>query len=127
MADPELAFHKALLARLQGGLEASVYDAVPAGAAFPYVTIDTSIYGNDDALVQRRYDGFVFLNVWSETLGQEEVVQIMGQIDTLVHDQKLALDTGAVISLSVTRKTTRRDADNRTFMGQVTLHVRLQY
>jgi hypothetical protein len=126
MADPELALHKALLAALAAAVTVPVYDAVPYGAAKPYVTVDTSIFGNADALLERRDDGFVFLNVWSEALGQQEVKRIMGEINA-INDQKLTLDTGTVISLRVERKTTQRDADNRTFMGRVTLHIRTHH
>ena len=123
--DPGLALHKAIFAALRDGLSASigVYDAVPQGAAKPYVTLDTNITSNADALVERRDVSFEFLTVWSETKGQEEVKTIMGSINSILHDNKLTLDTGTVVSVRVDRKTTRRDADNVTFSGQVTLRV----
>lgn len=121
--DPGLALHKALLAELKSSLDVDVYDAVPQGAAFPYVTIDTSISSNDDALVERREVRFVFLNVWSQQPGQEQILSIMQDIDEALHDNRLELDRGYIASITVDRKTTRRDADNITFQGQVTLRV----
>lgn len=121
--DPGLALHKAILATLKDGLSVPVYDAVPQGASFPYVTVDTSITANADALVERIDERFIFLNVWSQVRGQEEVLSIIGEIDRLMHNNKLELDHGYVVSIQVDRKMTRRDADNVTFQGQVTLRV----
>lgn len=121
--EPGLALHKAILATLKDGLSVPVYDAVPQGTSFPYVTVDTSITANADALVERIDERFVFLNVWSQVRGQEEVLSIIGEIDGLMHNNKLELDDGYVVSIQVDRKMTRRDADNVTFQGQVTLRV----
>ena len=123
MAEPGLALHKALLARLDANLSVPVWDAVPQRSAFPYVTIDTSISTNIDHLVERKDERFVFLNVWSETRGQEEVLSIMGQIDAALHNASLTLDTGRVARILVERKFTQRDADDVTFQGQVTLRI----
>ena len=87
------------------------------------MTVDTSITSNADALVERIDERFVFLNVWSQVRGQEEVLSIIGEIDGLMHNNKLELDDGYVVSIQVDRKMTRRDADNVTFQGQVTLRV----
>lgn len=121
--EPGLALHKAILATLKDGLSVPVYDAVPQGASFPYVTVDTSITANADALVERIDERFIFLTVWSQVRGQEEVLSIIGEIDRLMHNNKLELDHGYVVSIQVDRKMTRRDADNVTFQGQVTLRV----
>lgn len=121
--EPGLALHKAILATLKDGLSVPVYDAVPQGTPFPYVTVDTSITANADALVERIDERFIFLNVWSQVRGQEEVLSIIGEIDRLMHNNKLELDHGYVVSIQVDRKMTRRDADNVTFQGQVTLRV----
>lgn len=123
MADPTLALQKALLAALDTGLSCEVYDAVPQDAAYPYVTLDTTAVDNDDYLRGRRDLRFVYLTVWSQQRGQQEVMEIMADIDTALHEKPLTLDTGRVISVRVDRKRTNREPDNETFMGQVTLRV----
>ena len=123
MADPGLALHKALLAALDAALTVDVWDAVPQDSAYPYVTLDTSIASNADYLTVRKDERFVFLNVWSETRGQEEVLSIIGQIDAAMSGVAITLDTGRVVRVWVDRKSTQRDADNVTFMGQVTLRI----
>lgn len=126
MAEPALALHKALLARLNT-LSTPVYDAVPQSSAYPYITIDTMVAANIDALVERTTERFVYLNVWSESRGAEEVLGIIGEIDALMNGVRLTLDTGSVVSVRVDQAATRRDADNVTYMGNVTLRIITQH
>lgn len=122
MADTELSFHKALYARLQS-LSVPAYDAVPRGAAYPYVTIDTMVSDNEDRLGSRSNNLFQYLHVWSESRGKEEVKRILDELSGLLHEQPLTLDNGTLISLRVQQKSTQRDADNVTFHGSMTLRV----
>lgn len=122
MADPTLAVHKALIAAINGVVTCSVYDGVPQGASYPYVTLDFTVADNDDYTNSRQDRRFVYLGIWSRAGGQEEIYTIMGQIDTL-HEQPLTLDTGQLVSLRVERKRTSREPDNKTFMGQITLRI----
>lgn len=119
MAD---ALQVALIAALDAAVACDVWDAVPEGSAYPYVTIDTTEISNRDFLASRMDERFVYLNVWSTAEGQAEVLQIMSQIDAL-HEQPLDLTTGDVVSVRVQRKRTSREPDNRTFMGRVTLRI----
>src|SRR5690606_10310571 len=121
-ADPGLALHKALYAAL-GDLSCPVHDGVSQGTPFPYVTLDASTSGNMDFLASRLDERFVYLHVWSEVRGQEEVLRIMGEIDALLHGRHLPLDAGRVVSISVDQKSPTRDADGVTFMGRVTLRI----
>jgi hypothetical protein len=127
MADPGLALHKALIVALaditDGGQDVEVYDAVPQGASLPYVTLDFSVSNRADLLNDRRDDRFVYLNVWSEVRGQEQVLRILGELDSRLHQASLPLDTGRVAWSHVEQKLTQRDADNVTFMGRMTLRV----
>lgn len=123
MADAALAVHKAILAQLKAQLTCDVWDAVPQGTAYPYVTIDTVTAAQEDALNSRIERRFVYLSVWSRVRGQQEVLSIMSSVDTALHRQRLALDTGRIASASVTRKSTSREPDNETFMGRVTVEM----
>jgi hypothetical protein len=55
--------------------------------------------------------------------GQKEVAEIIALIDAALHRQKLPLDSGRMVVCFVKRKNTARDADNLTFMGNVTLEI----
>ena len=123
MSDPALPLQSALLAALNTALTCSVYDAVPQGAAYPYVTIDYSVSVNSDLLGGYRKDTrFYYLSIWSRAYGSEEVYSIMASIDAL-SETPLTLTSGDMVSLRVERKRTSREPDNLTFMGQVTLRI----
>ena len=126
MADPTKALHKALLAALDSACSCSVYDGMPQGVTYPYVTMDYMTSDNDDFLNGRMDERYAFLHIWSRTNGQAEILDIMEEIDTL-NDTKLTLDTGDAGSLRVMRKRTARENDNLTFRGQVTLRIITTY
>jgi len=123
MADPTLPLQSALLTALNAALSCSVYDAVPQGAAYPYVTIDYSVSTNDDLLGGYRKDyRYYYLSIWSRAYGSAEVCSIMASIDAL-NETPLTLSSGDMVSLRVERKRTSREPDNLTFMGQITLRI----
>lgn len=127
MADPSWALQAALYTALSNALSCEVYDGVPQGATYPYVTIDFELSVNADYLTERMDERFFYLNVWSAYEGQKEVKEIMAAIDTALHRNKLSLSTGTVASLIVADKRTTRDIDERTYMGQVTLRIITQH
>lgn len=128
---PTLALHKAIYAALSGmtvnGVDVPVLDAVSQEQAFPYVTIDTHRSSQMDALVEKRDDRYVFLSVWSETRGQEEVIRIMAELASRLDRVRLSLDNGFVRHMSVYDVQTRRDADNVTFQGTVILRAMTEH
>jgi len=127
VADAGLAVQKAVLAALQGALSCSVYDGVPQGAAYPYVTLDTVAAGHEDYLGSRQERRLVFLSIWSTVRGQREVLEIISDIDTALHRQRLTLDTGRIAGALITRKTTSREPDNETFQGRVTVDLLIEH
>lgn len=132
MADPSWAAQKAIFGALSGKLTygtaspadtVPIYDAVPQAAAYPYVVIESQIAEIDDPLASRRDVRFFYLSVWSTYAGQKEVVEIMQQIDGLLANARLAMESGRMVRCYVIRKRTMREPDNVTFMGQVTLRM----
>lgn len=122
MSDPSVALQTALIAAIEGVVDCDVWDAVPQNSPYPYVTIDSSVAGNEDFLAERMDRRFIYIGVWSRNYGQAEVSLIMSQIDTL-NEKPLSLSTGQVASLRVERKRTVREPDNLTYQGQVTLRI----
>ena len=126
MAEPTKALHTALLARLQSILSVTVWDAVPQGTNYPYVTLDSMVSANEDFLNSRINTRFVYLGIWSRAYGQAEIMDIMSQLDA-INEQPLALSTGSVVSVRVDNTRTVRDSDNLTYQGQVTLRIITQH
>lgn len=123
MADPSLAIHKAVFGALDTVLSCEVYDAVPQGAAFPYVTLDTWAVDDESFLVGDASRVFGYLHFWSQQRGQQEVLELMETARQALDRQTLALDTGRWVDARVTRRQTQREPDNETFMGRMTVEI----
>jgi len=122
MANPGLALHKALIAKLETLTTATIYDAVPLSADYPYVVIDSDQVINADFTNARMDRRFVYLSIWSRAYGSAEVKTIIGEIDP-INETPLTLDTGELISVRVERTHTNREPDTLTFMGHITLRI----
>lgn len=126
MTDPNSATQKAIYTALHDALAsfpAAVYDDVPQAAAYPYVVIDAQEVLPQDYLNNRLEHRFFYLSIWSTYPGQKEVLDIMSAIDAALHNKRFPLDTGHMVSCQLTSKRTGRDADGRTYMGNVTAKV----
>lgn len=122
MANPGLALHKALIAKLDTLIDCGLYDAVPDGAAYPYVVIDSDSVTNEDYTNLRVDRRFIYLSIWSRAHGSAEVRSIIGQIDA-INETPITLDTGNCASVRVERTHVNREPDNLTFMGHITLRI----
>ena len=127
MTDPGWALQKAVYGALSAALSVPVYDDVPEGAAYPYVTLSSQAARPDDPLDSRRDERFVYLTVWSSYRGQREVLEIMGQIDGALHRARPALETGRTVRAYVVRKVTSRDLPDGTYSGNVTVRVIVEH
>jgi hypothetical protein len=127
MADPSFALQVALFDRLEGEVSCPIYDSVPMNAELPYVSLDYEISSNNDPLASRRDIRLVYLSVWSDFKGQEEVKRLMAEIDAAIHERPLPLATGRVVSIRVERKQTNREPDGVTYQGAVTLRIVTQH
>jgi hypothetical protein len=128
MADPSFALQVALFDRLEAEVvSCPIYDHVPMNAPFPYVTIGTEISTNDDALASRREIRLIYLAVWSDFEGQEQVKLLMAEIDAALHERPMPLTTGRVVSIRVIRKQAIPEPDGVTYQGSVTLRIITQH
>lgn len=137
MSDPSVAVQVAIYEALGGaagftingspGTAVAVYDAVPQNAAYPYVTLDSEFVNDADFLNSSLDERFFYLTVWSTYRGQKQVKQINAEIHDRLHEKRLSLSTGTMVICRVKRKTSQRDADAVTFMGQVTLRIQTQH
>jgi len=116
---------KALFAELQAALSIPVYDAVPDGATLPYVVYASSATEPDDGLTDLRRMVSVTLNVYSQSKGQREVNDVMGVIDNTLHNAKPPLDQGYVINMRITSANAQRDPEEGTYIGRVTILVKV--
>lgn len=130
MADPSFALQVALVDRLEAGLEplgCRVYDGAPLNAPMPYVSIDSEISNEADFLNSRMDERFLYLSVWSDFKGQQQVKELMAVIDDVLTRQPITLTTGHVVGLQVRRKQSNREPDGETYQGAVTLRIITQH
>lgn len=124
MSDPSIALQAALYQRLSSELTTPVYDAVPMGTAYPYITIDNEQSTNTSPVSGRkRAKRFIYLSVWSGYKGQAEVKRINSEIEVALDERPLMLATGRAVSVRVERMSSNRDADGVTYQGSITLRI----
>ena len=75
MRDPALALQGALHTLLSSSL--TVYDAVPQGAAFPYVTVGDDTLVNWSAKGEGKVEITTTIHTWSRYTGRRECKEIM--------------------------------------------------
>lgn len=119
------SLQKALFAALNEIGDWKAYDAVPQGAQFPYVVMDGQLANDAQLLSHPREDVRLYLSVWSRVKGQEEVLRIMRAIKDALHNRRLPLEDGYLVSLTVARMLTQKDIGDETYIGYVTLNLRL--
>ena len=127
MSDASVAFQTAIYAELNDNLSVPIYDSVPQNSTFPYVTIDFQDTNNADFLNTRKDEKIMYFAVWSDYRGQKEVLEIMAELDALLHEQKFTLSAGRLVQMRVLTKRTNRESDGLTYMGQLRLQVILEY
>ena len=128
MADPSFALQVALLDRLKEEVvSCKTYDHVPMNAAFPFISLGYETSSNDDPLASRRDIRLIYLSVWSDFPGQEQIKLLMAEIDAALHERPMPLDTGRVVSIRVIRKQATPEPDGITYQGSVTVRIITQH
>jgi hypothetical protein len=134
MANPELEIQGAIVTRLKADsavaalVNGRVYDSVPSGATFPYVTIGPVDSVDDDAdcitglLVAQQID------VWSRAVGTPEAKKIVDAVRAALHDQEAALPltTNGMAYFEHRNSRISRDPDGLTSHGVLSFEAGIQ-
>jgi Protein of unknown function (DUF3168) len=107
----------ATLTGLLGGTK--VFDDVPRGTEFPYVTIGQSRVRDWSTGTDRGDEHIVTLHVWSRDNGRKSVEAIIDAIAAGLHDQPLAVTGHRLINLRRELSDIRRESDGETYHGIV--------
>lgn len=124
MTDVASALQTAIYQRLTSQISVPVFDSVPQGTTYPYVTID-SLKSDDRSPIfgQKRDLRMLYLSVWSDYPGQAEVHRINAEVAASLHQVRLPLAEGRAVSIRIIRTESDRDADGVTYQGSVTAQV----
>jgi len=107
----------AALVALLGG--ARVYDEVPRGAAFPYVSFGPSNVRDWSTGTETGAEHLFTLRAWSKAGGEKEVHRVLEAVRAALHEAALTLDGYRLVSLRHETSDTMRGADGETYQGVV--------
>ena len=116
------AIHAALtedaaLTALLGGPK--VYDEVPPGAAFPYVTLGETRLADASTATEAGFEHQLTLHAWSRQGGHREAHEIAGALLQALDDAPLALAGHELVTLRFALADIRREPDGRTYHALV--------
>ena len=126
MPSSSWALQQALYAAVTGSASLSaligpprVYDDVPQGTPFPYLTLGQSTLrdwstGTDDA-----EEHILTLHVWSRAGGRKVMHEVMDALRATLHDQPLVLSGHRLVNIRHEISEARRDPDGETYHGIV--------
>ena len=125
MTSPSLELQKALYDRLKADpalseiIRGRVYDIVPEGAAFPYVSFGPFDELSDDAQCITGFEISIQLDVWSRSVGFPECRQVGDLVRRAVLGAAIELPDNRLVSISHRQTNTMRDPDGLTSHGIV--------
>ena len=116
------AIHDALtadgaLTALLGGPK--VFDEVPRGAAFPYVTLGEARVTDFSTGTEPGEEHQITLHAWSRQGGHREAHMISGALLQALDDAPLALTDHRLVNLRFATADVRRETDGRTYHALV--------
>lgn len=94
-----------------------IYDTVPQGVVFPYVTIGPVDSVTDDADCITGFEVAQQIDCWSRAVGFPEVKKIVDAVRAALHDYNLPLATHALAFFEHRNTRIVRDPDGLTSHG----------
>lgn len=96
-----------------------IYDDVPRGATYPYLTFGQSTVRDWSTGQEDGHEHFLTLHVWSRANGQRETHQIISAVKEVLHDAPLSVAGHHLVNLRHEFSDAMRDADGETYHGIV--------
>lgn len=96
-----------------------VYDAVPRGYAFPYVTFGPSTTRDWSTSTESGAEHLFTLRAWSKAGGEREVHLILDAMRLALHDISLTVTGHRIVSLRHELSDVVRGADGESYQGVI--------
>jgi hypothetical protein len=109
-----LVAHAPLVGLLGG---ARVYDDVPRGAEFPYVTFGPATMRDWSTGTETGAEHLVTLRAWSKSGGEKQVHEILEAVRAALHETGLVVAGHRLVGLRHELSDTIRGADGETYQG----------
>jgi Protein of unknown function (DUF3168) len=105
------------------GLVTGVFDAVPAGTAFPYITIG-ELSESDFATFDREgSEDTITLHIWSEYRGNTQQLRILDRINELLDGANLTMTGQTLVSIAYENGVTVNEPELRHFVARYRLRI----
>lgn len=110
-------------AAFQALVAARIYDDVPRGAIFPYVTLGQSQVKDWSTGTETGEEHILTVHIWSRYGGRREAFEIAAAVRRILHDQSVPVPGYNLINLRQELLETRRDPDGETYHGIIRLRA----
>lgn len=123
MANVELELQGSIVARLKADatvaslINGRIYDSVPVGAAFPYVSIGPVDSNEDDADCITGLEVAQQIDCWSRATGFPECKKLVDAVRAALHGYEPDLASNAVVFFEHRSSRITRDPDGITSHG----------
>jgi len=124
MTSPAWELQKAIYATLKAdsvfdGLLGGerIYDEVPRGAAFPYVTFGPSTTRDWSTGTETGAEHLITLRAWSKAGGEREVHLMLDALRAALHEASLSVKGHRLVSIRHETSDALRGADGETYQG----------
>ena len=96
-----------------------IYDDVPQGTAFPYVTLGAAAVRNWSTASDTGAEHQLTFGVWSRYAGRKELKNIMSEIATALEDTNLTLTGFTLVNMRFLSAEMNRGNDGETYEGTI--------
>lgn len=126
MASPELELQGAIVARLKNDssvtalVSTRIYDPVPTGPTFPYVSFGPRDAFSDDAECITVFVITMQIDVWSRVQGPAEALRVADAVRASIHNYDFTLSTNGFVLFEHRITRTFRDPDGITTHAAMT-------
>lgn len=120
MTSPSLELQGAIVTRLKAVAAVTlligtrIYDQVPNGAAFPYVSFGPTDELTEDATCIDGFDISLQIDCWSRAVGFPEVKAVSDAVRAALHEYDLPLTNNALVYFRHRQTRILRDPDGLT-------------
>jgi hypothetical protein len=126
MMDPVLELQGAIVARLEADTGLTnlvgdrIFDGVPAGAKYPYVSMGPSDTVSDDVDCITGFEIAFQIDAWSDAVGFPEVRRIAEAVRRALLASELSLAENALVTFEYRQTRVMRDRDGLTSHAVIT-------
>ena len=102
-----------------GNAITGVFDDVPEGTAYPYITIGDDTATNISAKGLDMHEHTLNIHIWSQYRGRRDIKVIMKQVHDILHDSSLTVSGGSMVNMRQEFQTTLLEGDGITRHGVI--------